>query len=544
MKVLILNGGSSSLKYYLFEMSSGKSVIQGLISNIRMDNSAHEYTQAQNKKSRVKLPVKDYKAAMEVIFQTLQKETQTEVSQLKVVGHRVVHGGQRFQSPVIINDEVETAIEDCSHLAPLHNPINVEIIRIARGLIPEATHVAVFDTAFHTTIPDYASIYGIPYEYYKEDQMKRYGFHGNSHEYVAHLASKYLERPLHRLKLISCHLGNGASVCAINRGHSIDTSMGLTPLEGLVMGTRCGDIDPALVTHLAREKQLSMEEIDRILNKQSGLLGISGVSSDMREVEKAAEEGNPRALLAIKLFCYRIKKYIGSYMLALGWVNGIIFTGGIGENSSSIRRRILQNTEKYGIGLSEVKNRRCQVDRGRPVFDISAKSSHAHIMVVATNEEFMMAKKCLDAIDHDRSVLNLSEGGIRQIPIGISAHHIHLCRADIDALFGEGHQLTQATPLLQPGQFACKEKVDLIGPRGVVENVRILGPERSQTQVEISRTEEFKLGIDAPVRDSGDLEGTPSLTLKGPKGTIELSQGVICAKRHIHMPPEDAKSWG
>jgi len=541
MNVLILNGGSSSLKYYLFDMDSDMTIFEGTVSNIGLKSCKHIYTSRSGKSHSGSLSIMDHDQALKLAFDTILKKCKIRTNECRVIGHRVVHGAEKFQSPVVIDDVVEKAIDETAHLAPLHNPVNLKIIKSARNLLPEATHVAVFDTAFHTTIPDYASVYGIPYEYYKTDHLRRYGFHGNSHEFVALRTSQYLERPLRRLKIITCHLGNGASVCAINRGRSLDTSMGFTPLEGLVMGTRCGDIDPAVVTFLAREKNLDLDTIDNMLNKESGLLGISGISSDMQVVEKAAEEGDLQALLAIKLFCYRVKKYIGAYMLALGWVNAIVFTGGIGENSKGVRMRILQNTEKYGIGISEEKNRRCKVDRAHPVFDISDRSSHAHVLVVATNEELMMARKCLEAIDYDRKPRTAAEEAVRHIPIGISAHHVHLSRNDIDVLFGKDYQLTPEKPLSQHGQFACKEKVDLIGPRGPVKNVRILGPERNRSQVEISRTEEFILGIDAPVRESGDLDGTPPITLAGPKGTVELSQGVICAKRHIHMTPEDAE---
>ena len=540
MNVLILNGGSSSLKYYVLDMQTDATVLSGTVSNVGIKGSAHTTVNAQGREKRTEVTVQDHAVAMALVFDTLAKSELLNNDALTVVGHRVVHGGERCQSPMVIDDRVEKTIEDCIKLAPLHNPINLKIIRAAREKLPSATHVAIFDTAFHNTIPDYASLYGIPYEYSKSDHLRRYGFHGNSHEYVAVRASEYLERPLRRLKLITCHLGNGSSVCAIDRGRSIDTSMGFTPLEGLVMGTRCGDLDPAIITYLAREKGMSLDEIDRMLNHESGLLGISGKTSDMKALEEAAELGDPQALLAIKLYCYRVKKYIGSYMLSLGWVNAIVFTGGIGENSQGARLRILQGTEKFGLGVSELKNRRCRVDDAHPVVDISGPSSHAHILVIATNEELMMARKCLEAIDYDRSAASGKKQG-RKIPIGVSAHHVHLCREDVEALFGEGHQLTSAKPLTQPGQFACEEKVDLVGPKGRVEGVRILGPERSRTQVEISRTEEFKLGIDAPVRDSGDVDASPGLRLIGPKGTVDLAEGVICAKRHIHMTPDDAK---
>ncbi len=541
MKVLILNGGSSSLKYHLLDMQRETTVLKGNVSNIGGDTSGHSRTTADGDKTADAVDARDHDVALEIVFRTIEAQG---VGELPVVGHRVVHGGEKLQAPVVIDDDIEAAIEACSPLAPLHNPINLQIVRTARRKLPQARHVAVFDTAFHNTIPDHAAVYGIPHELYEQDRIRRYGFHGNSHEYVALLASQFLERPLRRLKLITCHLGSGASVCAIDRGNAIDTSMGMTPLEGLVMGTRSGDLDPAIIFHLAREKDMSIDEIDRLLNKESGLLGLSGVSNDMQEVLQAADAGNPRALLAIKVFCYRVRKYIGSYMLSLGWVNAVIFTGGIGENSRGIRLRIMQNTEKYGLGVDEVKNQRCHVVGDTPVVDISAPSAHAHVLVAHTNEELMMARKCLDAVKYARGSHLHAMDGVRPIPIGISAHHVHLCRADVEALFGEGHQLTPIKDLKQPAQFACEERVNLIGPRGRVDNVRILGPERTQTQVEISRTEEFKLGIDAPIRESGDLDGTPSLTLEGTAGKVVLPQGVICAKRHIHMSPEDAEQFG
>ncbi|MDH5680990.1 MAG: acetate/propionate family kinase [Spirochaetota bacterium] len=540
MLVLILNGGSSSLKYHLFNMSSDTTLFQGIIKKINSPVPEHTYTLLNGNSVTESLTLTPDQNPLLKVFATLKHNSTMKPEDIKLIGHRVVHGGELFLAPAIINDEVEKKIENYNHLAPLHNPFNLNIIRTARQRLPYATHIAVFDTAFHNTIPDYAFTYGLPYEYYKEDHVRRYGFHGNSHEYVALKASQYLERPLRRLKIISCHLGNGASVTAIDRGRSIDTSMGFTPLEGLIMGTRSGDIDPALVGYLSKEKNLSLRDLDSILNEKSGLLGVSGVSGDMMEIEKAAEEGDNRALLAIKMYCYRVKKYIGAYMLALGWVNAIIFTGGIGEHSRGIRMRILQDTEKFGVGISEEKNRRAKVDFSHPVADISSKASHAHILVVATNEELMMAKKCVQAMDYDLGSLKSIPEGVKQIPIAVSAHHVHLCRADIDILFGENHKLTPIKDLSQPGQFACEEKVHLMGPRGEVKNVRVLGPERDQSQVEISRTEEFILGIDAPIRESGDLDGSPAITLVGPKGRVELSQGVICAKRHIHMTPEDA----
>jgi acetate kinase len=404
--------------------------------------------------------------------------------------------------------------------------------------MPGVPQVAVFDTAFHQTMPKHAYLYALPYKYFEDHKLRRYGFHGTSHKYVSLKAASHLQQSSRSLRIITCHLGNGASLAAIDHGRVIDTTMGLTPLEGLVMGTRCGDIDPGLVLHLSNALGLSSKDVDRILNKESGLLGISGISNDMREIVDAAEKGNPRALLAIQMYCYRIKKHIGGYVAALGGLDAMVFTAGVGENSAWIRSRVCQGLGHLGIAIDEEKNQSARPAAGSAA-DVGEAGRPVRVLVVPTDEEGMIAQETAAALGQSRLAEAVKPETI-PIPIGISAHHVHLQKDHVEALFGPGHTLTFHKELTQPGEFACKEIVDVIGPKGRVDRVRILGPARKQTQVEISRTEEFKLGMDAPIRASGDLANSPGCILEGPAGRVEIKEGVICALRHVHMSPEDA----
>ncbi|MEO1368321.1 MAG: acetate/propionate family kinase, partial [Acidobacteriota bacterium] len=453
------------------------------------------------------------------------------------VGHRVVHGGDRFHDATLIDDEVIDAIESCVPLAPLHNPANLVGIRAARAALPDLPHVAIFDTAFHVRMPRRARQYAIDLELSERLGIRRYGFHGPSHSFVAHLAADYLERDLGDLRLITLHLGNGASACALELGGSIETSMGLTPLEGLVMGTRCGDLDPGAVLALVRE--LGVDETDRVLNRESGLAGLSGLGNDLRDIEAKAAEGNDRARLAITVYAHAVRRYIGAYAAVLGGLDAVVLTGGIGENSVAMRRRILQQLEFLGVRLDEDRNADARVDDAHPVADISTDRSPVRVLVAATNEELMLA----------RSTARVAGGGTEvrsagPVPIAISGRHVHLDRTAMDALFGPGSELTVHRNLSQPGQFAAREKVTLVGPRGDIEGVRVLGPLRGKTQVEIARTDEFRLGVDAPVRASGKTQGSAPITLRGPAGTLHLKEGLICAWRHIHMTPADAEAYG
>ena len=546
MKVLVINSGSSSIKYELFDLNTETSIMRGAVSRIGLEGADSSCT-CGDKNNVMKIDAPDHLAALDFILQSITGMEGTPIrglAEINAVAHRIGHGGSLYHGPVVIDRNVTDEIRRLIPLMPLHHPAMLAGIDACQKVLPDVPHVAVFDTAFHSKLPVEAAIYGLPYKYFAEG-IRKFGFHGNSHEYVALQAAEYLETPLRRLNIISCHLGNGASLCAIQRGHSIDTSMGFSPLEGLIMGTRVGDLDPGIIPYLMREYNLGIDELNGILNSESGLLGISGVSSDMREILAAAEKDNAHALLAIKAFCYRIKKYIGAYHAALGGADALIFTGGIGEHSRGVRARCVQGLEKLGFAVDKVRNERCEVKADKPVCNISARYANTTILVVATNEELMIAKQCARALDYKSSIKHhILATDRRPIRVSVSVRHAHLSKADVEALFGPGHVLTPKSPLYIDSEFAANETVNLIGPRGRVDNVRIIGPERTRTQVEISRTEEFQLGIDAPIRESGDLDGTPGIILEGAAGRIEIPEGVICAMRHIHMTPEDAETYG
>jgi acetate kinase len=371
MKVLVVNCGSSSIKYQLFEMPEEKVLAKGVLEKIG-EKGANSIPDHQEGMLRILKDLTDKK-----------KGALKDIKEIKAVGHRVVHGGEYFKESTVIDKKVLKIIEDYADLAPLHNPPNLIGIKAASQALPDIPHIAAFDTAFHHTIPEYAYQYAIPYELYNKYRIRRYGFHGTSHRYVARRAAELGNKGKYDLNIITCHLGNGCSITAARHGKSVDTSMGLTPLEGLVMGTRSGDIDPAIIFYLAERKGMKIEEINKLLNKKSGLLGFSGISNDVRDVQQAMQKGDKRAGLALDIFCYRIKKYIGSYMAALGHVDTIVFTGGIGENASDLRRDILEGLEELGIKLDKEKNKKaikCEAI-------ISSPESPIKVWVIPTNEE-------------------------------------------------------------------------------------------------------------------------------------------------------------
>jgi acetate kinase len=544
-KILVINCGSSSLKFNYFDTSQKGINLEGLVERIGLEDSRIIVSKREGRMT-TELGPAGYEEAFEAVVAALTNPAEGVIESLEeidAVGHRVVHGGEKYSSPVVIDKEVISDIDKYSSLAPLHNPPNLMAIKASMKLMPGCPQVAVFDTGFHQKMPSHAYLYGLPYDLFEQDHVRRYGFHGISHHYVALQAAAHLKHRFRELKIISCHLGNGASLCAIDHGRSMDTSMGLTPLEGLVMGTRCGDIDPSIILHLSREKGLSVEDIDDMLNRQSGLKGLSGISSDFRQIEEAANRGDQQALLAVHVFCYRIRKYIGAYMAALGGLDALVFTGGIGEGSAWARGLACQGLSNMGIMVDSFKNKTAAPNQGE-IADISDEDSPIKILVIPTNEGKMIARETLRAIDHHRVSEVLDRQKEKTIPIEVSAHHVHLSRREIDLLFGPEHELTCRAELSQPGQFACEETVNLIGPKGRVERVRVLGPDRDQTQVEISMTEEFKLGVKAPIRASGALTGSPGISVEGPKGVVYIPQGVICSLRHVHMHPEDALSFG
>jgi len=512
VKVLVINCGSSSVKWQVVESDSGKRLAEGKAERIGDGGRTHA------------------DAVREILEEAKGHEPEA-------VGHRVVHGGEAFHRASVIDEEVRAAIEACVPLAPLHNPANLAGIDAARELLPDVPHVAVFDTAFHSRMPRRSRLYAIDRELAEKHGIRRFGFHGTSHKFVAGLAAKHLGVAMRDLRILTLHLGNGASACAVELGSPSETSMGMTPLEGLVMGTRSGDVDPGVVLKLARE--LGVDEAERVLNRESGLKGLSGLSNDLRDLQAKAEEGHDGARIALNVFAHQVRKYIGAYAAVMGGLDAVVLTGGIGENSAPMRRRILQRLDFLGIRMDEDKNSDATVSDDDPVFDISHEHARVKALVVATNEELEIARQTEEIASGAKDVPSN-----QPIPIAVSARHIHLTRESLDALFGEGYELTPLKPLSQPGQFACEETLTIIGPRNRIEGVRILGPLRPGNQVEISRTDEFFLGVDAPVRHSGKVEGSAPITLEGPKGTLELDEGLICAWRHIHMTPEDAKAFG
>jgi acetate kinase len=543
-KILVVNCGSSSLKYSFYDTADESRQARGQVERIGISGTrlSHHGPKGDVKRD---LPQGDFAAAFQAMTAELTaKETGVigGAGEVSVVVHRVVHGGEKFTEATIVTDEVLAEIEALCPLAPLHNPVNLAGIREMRRLYSAVPHVAVFDTSFHHTLPAYSFLYGLPYELYEKKGVRRYGFHGTSHHYVGLKAAEALGRRPNELRLVSCHLGNGSSLCAVDHGRSIDTSMGFTPGEGLIMGTRCGDVDAGVLAFLERTEHQSATKSEEMLNKKSGLLGMSGVSSDMREILKAAEEDNARALVALKSFCYRVRKYIGSYVAAMGGLDAIVFTGGIGQGSAEVRALALQGLECMGVELALDRNR--EANGFHEVCRISTDDSKVAVLVVPTDEERMMAREALRALSRSYIVKVLETQKQQPFLVEVSAHHIHLSQEEVEALFGKGHQLTKHADLSQPGQYACKEQLTVVGPKGRIERVRVLGPARKYTQVEIAMTEQFKLGVHPPIRESGDIADTPGCTLESPTASVKIDRGVICARRHIHMTPADALRYG
>ncbi len=396
MKILVINCGSSSLKYQVLNMDGEILMAKGLVERIGMDGSVITHEKIGEDKWVNEVPMESHKEAIKQVLDAIVDPDHgvlSDMSELGAVGHRVVHAGEKFASSVMITPEVMAALEECTDLAPLHNPPNILGIEACQELMPNTPMVGVFDTAFHQTMPPESFIYAIPYEMYTKHGIRRYGFHGTSHKYVAQRAAELLNNNLDEMKIITCHLGNGASVSAIKYGKCIDTSMGFTPLEGLVMGTRCGDIDPAIVTYIRQKENLEQGQANEILNKQSGVLGISGISSDFRDIEAAAEEGNERAILALKVFAHKVRFYIGAYIAEMNGVDAIVFTAGVGENDIGMRDIICNNLGNLGIKLDVVKNK----VRGQEMI-ISRDDSPVKIVLIPTNEELMIARDTLQIV--------------------------------------------------------------------------------------------------------------------------------------------------
>ncbi|QJB55044.1 acetate kinase [Pseudodesulfovibrio sp. zrk46] len=400
MKVLVINSGSSSIKYQLLDTETEAVMVNGLVERIGeevgdLKNKAYPDTDDEAV-TKLHQSIPDHTTGMRLAIDLIcdpEKGVLKDKSEIDAIGHRVVHGGEAFNQPTLINDEVIAAIEACVPLAPLHNPANLDGIRVAMELFPEAPQVAVFDTAFHQTIPAHAYMYALPYELYEKDRVRRYGFHGTSHKFVAGELAAQIGKPADELNMITVHLGNGGSITAVEKGKSVDTTMGLTPLEGLVMGTRSGDVDPAVHAFLARNKGMSIEEIDTMLNKESGLKGLCGLN-DMRDIHAAIEKGDERAEIALGVQTYRNRKYIGAYMAVLGNVDGIVFTAGIGENDDIVRYESVKGLECFGVKIDEAAN----ANRAKEPMKISTDDSTVAVWVIPTNEELAIARETKEVI--------------------------------------------------------------------------------------------------------------------------------------------------
>ncbi len=390
MKVLVINCGSSSLKYQLINMETEESLAQGLVERIGIEGSILTQKVPGKDKYIVQQPMADHKDAIKLVLDALVDTNHgviASMDEISSVGHRVVHGGEKYSESVVIDDAVMESLEDCVKLAPLHNPANIIGINACKSLMPNTPMVAVFDTAFHQTMPKTAYMYPLPYDLYTKYGIRKYGFHGTSHKYVSSECAKLMGKDIKDVKIITCHLGNGASLAAIKDGHCVDTSMGFTPLEGIAMGTRCGNVDPAIVTFLMNEGNMTAKEVDNLMNKQSGVLGLSGVSSDFRDIEDSAKKGNERAALALDVYNYRVREMIGAYAAGMGGVDAIVFTAGLGENAIETRADICRGLEFLGIEIDDAKNN----VRGKST-EVSKDGAKVKVFVIPTNEELVIAR--------------------------------------------------------------------------------------------------------------------------------------------------------
>lgn len=398
MKILVLNCGSSSIKYQLFDIGPGSVLAKGIVEKIGLKGSFLKNERFDGDKVKLEGEILDHQSGIEFLLGLMISEKRgviKSLSEIDAVGHRLVHGGETFQGSCYLDEVTIKGVEDCSDLAPLHNPANLKGIYAMKNLLPDIPQVGVFDTSFHQTMPDYSFMYALPYSLYKKYGIRRYGFHGTSHSYVSKRACEILKVDYQSKKIITCHLGNGASITAIKDGKSFDTSMGLTPVEGLIMGTRSGDVDAGALTLIMEKEEIDFSSLNTLLNKHSGVLGISGISSDMREIETAAAEGDERAILSLKMYQYRVRKYIGAYAAAMGGVDILIFTGGIGENSSDDREKICENMEFLGLEFDKKVNNGV---RGKELI-ISKKESRVTVMIVPTNEEWVIASETRDIVE-------------------------------------------------------------------------------------------------------------------------------------------------
>jgi acetate kinase len=527
MRILALNCGSSSLKCALIDSDLRQRLQEARVENLgTVHCRLHDGDATQDLADNTTLSV-----ALKLLLETLLKKHSVDA-----VVHRVVHGGSVFTRPTVIDSDVMSTLQELTTLAPLHNPPALAAIHSSRNMLPAVPHIAVFDTAFHATLPRRAREYALPTDLTRQHGIRRFGFHGISHAHAMRCAAGHLQQTPQALRMISCHLGSGASVTAIEYGCSVDTSMGMTPLEGLVMGTRAGDVDPGVLVQLLRSGAMDVQALDTVLNTQSGLKGMTG-TSDLRDIELRAAAGDDSCQMAIAVYVHRVRKYLGAYAAVMGGVDVITFTGGVGENSPAIRHRIAQRLHFLGAELDEDANRKVQLSADDAVADIATPPSRTRLLVLRADEEMSMALAATELLHAMQAPTAID----RHVRVAVSARHAHLSQSTLDVLFGANYRLQSRAPLTQTGQFAAQETVTLIGPHGQLEHVRLIGPPRESDQVELARSDEFALGIDAPVRISGDLTNTPGITVAGPNGRLTLRSGVIAARRHLHMNPTDAE---
>ena len=530
MRVLVFNAGSSSLKVALFD--GERTLIKLGFDRFGPGGSTVTRAMGSGKGTPGPHPSRDM---AEAVAGAAALIAEAGLPAPEAVGHRIAHGGAMFEGPALLDPDTLARIATLTPLAPLHNPANLAAVDHARRVWPDLPQVGVFDTAFHRTMPARATTYAVPAAW-RDAGLRRYGFHGTSHKYAAMRAGAALGRDWRELRIVTLHLGNGASACAIAYGRSLDTSMGLTPLEGLVMGTRPGDLDAGAFGFLQRELGLGLDAIEAALNGESGLKALAG-TPDMRDIEARAAAGDAAAQAAITITAYRARKYLGAYAAAMGGVDAVVFTGGIGENSASMRARICDGMDFLGLRLDPDRNAAPDLS-GYAAPLIHDPAGRVAVIVTEAAEALQIAREVAAHLGRPAAA-----AAAEPVPVAVSGRHVHLSAEAVAALFGPGYALTPARPLRQPGNWAAAERVTVAGPRGRFENVAILGPLRPRTQIEVSRTDTFVLGVDAPLRDSGQLDGTPRVRLIGPAGSLE-TDGLIVAARHIHTNPADAARRG
>jgi acetate kinase len=550
--VIALSASPDELSFSLYDTGTGRQLAGGVFRELHRDKSHVDFriNTADNdgepaREQRLPVLNRDMPHVIDMLVDLLcgaEHGALAAPASVDAVGHHLICGGDAFTDAAFVTNETVAHLHGLNGCHRDLNEPGLAALREARRVFPSARHVAVFDSSFHVTLPSYANLYAVPYELFKEKGVKRQGFHGIAHQYAALKAAQYMNRPYNELEIAVCYLDAEASLCSVDHGRSVDVTAGFSPAEGLVSGTSPGSIDPTLQLYLTEQAGFSAKEAAIIVREQSGLRGLSGLSADMRTIEAHADKGHHRALLAYKLYCYSIRKRIGEAQAAMGGLDVLVFTGDIGHGSAGVRSLACQGLGCMGIRLDEKRNQSA-LETG-DVALISQAESPVKILVVRPNRTLMLARETLKALKTDDAARLLKKSDSIAVPIEVSAHHVHLSREHIDALFGQGKELDVEHELSQPGQYASRQKVTLIGPKGSIERVRVLGPARRQTQVEIAMTEQFRLGIEPPVRESGDIEGSPGVTIQGDKGTVALDRGVICARRHIHMSPEEALGFG